>query len=137
MKIALIYLDVPFWRAEVARIALHYGNINFTDLRITREEFLRVKETGTLDDGTNIPFRQIPCLNVDGLSICQTGAISRFCGKLSNLYPRDDAIKAACIDQIIDMATDITELLRASNAEEDEGLKKIMRSNLVDGLLVN
>ena len=68
MKIKFIYLDTPFWRAEVGRLALFIGGIEFQDVRITRDEFLRSRKTGKLDDGTIIPFRQIPCLNVDGTS---------------------------------------------------------------------
>ena len=43
MNLSLIYFNFPFWRAEVIRIALHIGNIEFNDLRISREEFVRVK----------------------------------------------------------------------------------------------
>ena len=32
MKISLIYFDFPFWRAEVARLSLFIGNIDFKDL---------------------------------------------------------------------------------------------------------
>ena len=39
MKISLIYFDFPFWRAEIARLSLYLGNIEFEDLRITSEEF--------------------------------------------------------------------------------------------------
>lgn len=34
--------------------------------------------------------------------------MSRYCGKQSGLYPRDDDWAAAKIDEIIDTATDIT-----------------------------
>ncbi len=135
MKIRFIYVDAPFWRAEIGRIALHMGAIDFEDTRIPRDEFLRSKDTGKLDDGTLIPFRQIPCLNVDGQSINQTGGISRFCGKLSGLYPTDNAIDAALIDQVVDMATDITVLLGPSSNEQDEGQKKSMREALAQGPL--
>ena len=43
MDLVFIYLDIPFWRAEVGRIALFMGNVSFKDLRITREEFLEIK----------------------------------------------------------------------------------------------
>ena len=135
MKIKLIYLDIPFWRAEIGRIALYLGNIDFEDIRISRDEFLRSRKTGKLDDGTVIPFRQIPCLNVDGKSINQTGGISRFCGRISGLYPIENAVNAALIDQILDMATDITVLLGPSLKEKNEVTKKIMREKLARGAL--
>lgn len=43
MRITLIYFDFPFWRAEISRIALFIGEIDFQDLRINYEEFGRVK----------------------------------------------------------------------------------------------
>ena len=127
---------MPFWRAEIGRIALYIGNIDFEDTRIGRDEFLRSRKTGKLDDGTIIPFRQIPCLIVDGQSINQTGGISRFCGKMSGLYPVEDRVNAALVDQIIDMATDLTVLLSPSLREKNEEKKKIMRKKLANGALV-
>jgi prostaglandin-H2 D-isomerase / glutathione transferase len=135
LNIRFIYVDTAFWRAEIGRIALHIGGVEFDDARISREEFLRSKDSGKLDDGTIIPFREIPCLNVDGQSISQTGGISRFCGKLSGLYPKDNAIEAALIDQVIDMATDINVLLSPSGLETDEDRKKSMREELAQGAM--
>ncbi len=114
MNISLIYFNFPFWRAEVSRISLYIANIDFRDKRITSEEFQRVKENGFLDDGTIIPFHQLPCLKIDNMTIAQTGAISRFCGKLSNLYPKDDDLLAAQIDQFIDLLTDITTIISST-----------------------
>ena len=34
------------------------------------------------------PFGQAPLLEVDGKPIAQTGAIARYCGKLSGHYPK-------------------------------------------------
>ena len=120
MKITLIYFDFPFWRAEIARLSLYLGNIEFEDLRITSEEFQRVKANGKLDNGIKIPFHQLPCLVVNQTSIAQTGGIARFCGKLSNLYPINDNLSAAKIDQFIDIATDITVLISSTKAEDRE-----------------
>tara|TARA_S200000501_G_C20721530_1_gene698700 strand:+ start:435 stop:1076 length:642 start_codon:yes stop_codon:yes gene_type:complete len=117
MNISLIYFNFPFWRAEVSRISLFLNNIEFEDKRITSEEFQRVKKDGVLDDGTIIPFHQLPCLKINGYTIAQTGAISRFCGKLSNLYPKNDDFLAAQIDQFIDLLTDITTLITSTQVE--------------------
>ena len=118
MKISLIYFNFPFWRAEVSRISLYFANIEFKDKRITSEEFQRVKENGFLDDGTIIPFHQLPCLKIDDMTIAQTGAISRFCGKLSNLYPKNDDLLAAQIDQFIDLLTDITSIISSTQLDK-------------------
>ena len=129
MEITLIYFNFPFWRAEVPRISLYSSNINFNDRRITNEEFQGVKEKGALHDGTIIPFHQLPCLKVDNITIAQTGAISRFCGKLTNLYPKDNNVIAAKIDQFIDILTDITSIITFTEVErrDDTFLNEVRR----------
>ena len=129
MKITLIYFNFPFWRAEVSRISLNSCSIDFYDKRITSEEFQNVKEKGTLHDGTIIPFHQLPCLKVDNITIAQTGAISRFCGKLANLYPKENNLIAAKIDQFIDILTDITTIITSTEVEHRDAtfLNKVHR----------
>ena len=136
MNVTLIYLDNPFWRIELARIPLFIGDISFNDKRITLEEFRSAKETGFLKDGTKLPFNQIPCLVVDGVPIAQTGAIARFCGKLSGLYPSEDSISCALIDQFIDFVTDLTNLVYIpSNSPLTEDEKIQHRRILAEGEL--
>lgn len=135
MKLKFIYVDTPFWRAEVGRIALFMGDIKFDDVRIKREDFSTAKETGTLSDGTVLPFHQIPCLVVDDVSIAQTGAIARFCGKLSGLYPTHDDVNAAKIDDFIDFATDLTVMIDNTPNKTDEEKKRKARRDLAAGPL--
>ena len=136
MNVTLIYLDNPFWRIELARIPLFIGGISFNDKRIPLEEFRSAKETGFLKDGTKLPFHQIPCLVVDGVPIAQTGAIARFCGKLSGLYPTEDSISCALIDQFIDFITDLTNLVYIpSNSPLTEDEKIQHRRILAEGEL--
>ena len=135
MELTFIYFDIPFWRAEVGKIALFLGDVEFENKKITGEEFQRVKENGHLDDGTIIPFHQFPCLIVDGVSIAQTGGIARFCGKLSNMYPSANDILAAQIDQYLDIATDITVLVSSAGGEKDDEKRRIMRQDMCSGAL--
>jgi glutathione S-transferase len=135
LKLTFIYFNFPFWRAEVGKIALFMGGIDFENRIVEGEEFQRVKENGKLDDGTLIPFHQLPCLVVDGISIAQTAGIARFCGKLSGVYPKNDDVLAARIDQFLDMATDITNLISTTGRDEDEEAKKIKRQELCKGEL--
>jgi glutathione S-transferase len=135
LKLTFIYFNVPFWRAEVGKIALFMGGIDFENRIVEGEEFQRVKENGKLDDGTLIPFHQLPCLVVDGISIAQTAGIARFCGKLSGVYPKNDDVLAARIDQFLDMATDITNLISTTGRDEDDEAKKIKRQELCKGEL--
>jgi glutathione S-transferase len=135
LKLTFIYFNFPFWRAEVGKIALFMGGIDFENRIVEGEEFQRVKENGKLDDGTLIPFHQLPCLVVDGISIAQTAGIARFCGKLSGVYPKNDDVLAARIDQFLDMATDITNLISTTGRDEDDEAKKIKRQELCKGEL--
>ena len=133
MKIRLIYFNIPFWRAEVSRIALYIGDIPFEDVRIKGDDFSYIKENGKMKDGTIIPFRQLPVLEVDGHIIAQTAAIARFCGKLSGLYPVNDHLKAAKIDQFIDFATDLNTMVSSTNQINDKDQKITARIELAKG----
>jgi len=134
MKLKIYYSHTPFWRAEVLRVSLFMGNIPFEDVHISREEFREVILTGKLRNGMTVPFHQLPVLEIDGKIIGQTGGIARFCGKLSNLYPENNLL-AAQVDQIIDTATDITNLISPTVGEKDEKIKKNMRERLTHKLL--
>ena len=120
--IKIYYSHTPFWRAEVLRVSLFISNTPFEDVRISREEFINMIKTGYLPNGKKVPFHQLPAIEVDGEIIGQTGAIARYCGKISNLYS-NDKINAAKIDQIIDAATDITNLVSPTIREKDEQKK--------------
>ena len=110
------------------------SNIPFEDIRISREEFINMIKTGYLPNGKKVPFHQLPVIEVDGEIIGQTGAIARYCGKISNLYSKDN-INAAKIDQIIDAATDITNLVSPTIREKDEQKKVEDRLLLKNKLL--
>ena len=135
MDLCFIYADLPFWRAEVSRITLHIGGITFEDRRVQSADFQNAKETGQLKDGTILPFHQIPCLLVDGVPIAQTAGIARFCGKLAGLYPTDDDLKAAQIDQFVDLATDLNVMVSKTSSIEDLAEKVAARKELAQGLL--
>ena len=134
MKLKIYYSHTPFWRAEVLRVSLFIGNIPFDDVRVSREDFRDVILTGKLKNIIEIPFHQLPVLEIDGKIVGQTGAIARYCGKLSNLYPEDNFL-AAKVDQIIDTATDITNLVSPTVREKNEIIKKEMRERLTKKLL--
>ena len=130
MNIKLYYFNIPFWRAEVSRLALFLGAIPFEDIRIKNESYDDFKLTGKLPNGKLPPFRQLPVLEVDGKLIAQTGTIARYCGKLTGLYPTDNDIDAAKIDQIIEAAQDINYIVSISSREKDSEKKKIARKIL-------
>ena len=130
MKITLYYFKIPFWRAEVTRLSLFISDIPFNDHRIEGDEYDEFKKTGKLPNGKIAPFKQLPVLEVDGKIFAQTGAIARYCGKLSGLYPKDDDYKSALIDQIIEAAQDINFLVTLSGRDKDPEKKKVARDIL-------
>ena len=132
--IKIYYSHLPFWRAEVLRVSLFIKDIPFEDVRISREEFIHLIKTGFLPNGKRSPFHQLPVIEVEDKIIGQTGAIARYCGKVSNLYS-DDMLKAAKIDQIIDAATDITNVVSPTIREKDQKKKMEDRKVLVNKLL--
>ena len=134
MDLKVYYSHKPFWRAEVLRVSLLIGEITFEDVRITKDEFEEVILTGKLRKAITIPFHQLPVLEVDGEIIGQTAGIARYCGKLSNLYPKDYLL-ASKVDQIIDTATDITNLVSPTVREKDKNIKRKMREKLTNKLL--
>ena len=102
----------------------------FEDYRIEGEDYDKFKKTGELPNKKIAPFKQLPVIDVDGKIFAQTGAIARFCGKLSGLYPKNDDYKAALIDQIIEGAQDINYLVTLSGRDKDAEKKKVARDIL-------
>jgi len=126
MKLKLIYFDFPFWRAEMCRLALFMGGIEFEDYRIQRDEFIKLKADGAF------PFDQLPVLEVDGQFIAQSGTIGRFCGKLSGLYPKGEDLEEAKVDMILEACSEINYKISPTMREKDETRKVSMRKNLAE-----
>ena len=137
MSLKIIYVDTPFWRAEVPRLSLFYGSIDYEDIRISREDFLSAKKNGFTKSGHYLPFRQIPVLIINNYSLTQTGAMSRYCGKLSGLYPKNDDLLAAKIDQIIDICTDMTVLFSNYRKKTETNINHNKRKEFFDNILMN
>lgn len=125
MKLELFYFNFPFWRAEVSRLALHLGGIPFVSQHPDREMFRAMKASGELS------FGQLPILKVDGKVIAQTGAIARFCGKLSGHYPSDPFL-AAKVDEVIDAATDVSVMISPTMRIRDADEKRAAREQLAN-----
>jgi len=124
MTLRLIYFNFPFWRAEASRIALHMAGIPFEDVRPSREEFAAMKASGEL------PYGQLPVLDVDGVRIAQSVAIARYCGKRAGLYPVGDDVAAARVDELLDTATQITAVFGPSMRTSDAAERMRLRARL-------
>ena len=90
-------------RAEAARLAFAYGDIDFEDRRLPGAVLFAGREDGTI----KAPFKQFPVLEVDGEAIGQSASILRFAAKVAGLYPEDPVV-AAKAESILDQIGDIT-----------------------------
>jgi glutathione S-transferase len=96
-RLKLTYFDVHGGRAEPARLAMHIGGIAFEDHRFSFSEFPEVRKA--------TPFGQVPTLHVDGVVVTQSDAITRYVGKLADLYPAD-AYQALLCDEVMSVVED-------------------------------
>ena len=99
-------------------------SVEFEDFRPSRDQLKHMKTDGTF------PFGQFPVLEVDGKKVAQTSGIARFCGKLAGLYPKDDDLAAAKVDEVLDLATDITMKMQPALREPDPEQRKLKREEL-------
>ncbi|EQC33719.1 hypothetical protein SDRG_08822 [Saprolegnia diclina VS20] len=120
--IKLTYFNLA-GRAEIARLAFHIGDVAFEDERISRDAFAALKPS--------LPFGQLPILTVDGKAFAQSSAIARFAGARSGLYPTDP-IAALQVDEILEHAKDIFDVLVPTLREPDKAKRLAMRQELTE-----
>ncbi|XP_062612165.1 glutathione S-transferase 1-like [Saccostrea cucullata] len=113
-------------RAEVIRLALTVAGQEFEDKRVTREEWLEVKHT--------IPQKQLPCLEVDGQFISQSGAILRYIGRAFGLYGENNEENTR-IDVILGATEDFLKHVIAVYYEKDETRKAELKKDLEENKL--
>ena len=104
-QLTLTYFDTHGGRAEPARLAFAIGGIAFEDKRFAFPEFAEVRK--------QTPFGQVPTLRVDGVQITQSDAITRYAGKLADLYPTDPYQALLC-DEVLQAMEDLNIKLGAS-----------------------
>ena len=124
MTLKLTYFDGKGGRAQPARLALEHAGIDFEDVRLSFPEFAQRRG--------ELPFGQVPILEVDGELFSQCNAINRYVGKLAKLYP-EDAIQAAFCDEAMDAVEEITVKFQPSLFLKDEEQKKAVRAELLEG----
>ncbi|KAF4047186.1 Glutathione S-transferase C-terminal domain [Phytophthora infestans] len=126
-KLKLTYFPVP-GRAEPIRLAFFIGGIDFEDVRISLDEYEKVK--------SDLPFKQLPVLEVDGESFSQSLAILRYAGSLAGLYPTD-LLAASHVDEVFVLIDEMfnSPEWRATVRERDTDKLQEMRENLSKGLI--
>jgi len=117
MPIKLYYFPLP-GRAEVARLLMTLGNVEFEDVRLPFPEWQAVKPKS--------PFGQMPFIELeDGRKLAQSNAISVYCAKLAGMYPADP-YEAALQDQACGLIEDVWMLFAVTMRiqDKDEQIKK-------------
>lgn len=99
--LTLYYLPVRA-RAEQIRLILSFGNIPFEDVTISFDQWATEKS-----NSEKFRFGQLPVLILpNGMSIAQSGAITRYVAKLVGIYPSDPE-KAAVSDMVQELAMEM------------------------------
>ncbi len=117
------YFDIDGGRGEVTRIALHAAGAEFQDNRLSFAEFS--EQRGALR------FNAVPTFEIDGEQFSQSDAISRYVGRLANLYPAD-RLQALYCDEVLGAYEDLTHFVVRTFGLEGDRLKEA-RQQLLDG----
>jgi glutathione S-transferase len=123
MACEFIYFDFVGGRGSACRIALKEAGL-LNDNRVKFPDYQAMK-------GEKGPEYQngLPVCIIDGEAYTQSGAIMRYAGKKSGLYPADD-FEALKVDEIVDIAADI---LVKCPQDPDEEVKKKKRQEYAEG----
>lgn len=119
----LTYFDIDGGRAEPIRIAFHSAGIAFEDNRISFEEFAQIRSSRR--------FNSVPTLEIDGVQVSQSNALSRYVGKMAGLYP-EDAMQALYCDEVLGALEDLSHYIVRTFGLQGEELEQA-RQKLVDG----
>eukprot|EP00730_Choanoeca_flexa_P016142 TRINITY_DN7569_c0_g1_i3.p1 TRINITY_DN7569_c0_g1~~TRINITY_DN7569_c0_g1_i3.p1 ORF type:complete len:177 (+),score=30.47 TRINITY_DN7569_c0_g1_i3:102-632(+) len=127
-KPRLIYFNIKA-RAEPIRQAYHYGQVDFEDMRVSKDEFTALKDAGKCPSG-QLPVLQLP----SGETLSQSWAILRYVGRQTGLYPKDD-MEAYKVDATFNLVEDVVGKLVPSLRESDPEKKMAMRKELAETIL--
>jgi glutathione S-transferase len=125
-QLKLIYFNIDGGRGESIRLALHIGDLEFEDVRLTGPEFREARQS--------FRFHALPVLEIDGQPITQSTALVRYVGKLVGLYPAGDMQTLYC-DEVVDAVEDLSHAIGKTFGLQGDELKKA-RADLVEGRLM-
>jgi len=111
MKIRLLYFDAR-GRAELCRLIMAYGKVEYEDVRIQGPDWPALKPT--------LPFGTMPVLEVDGVYIGQTIAINGFLARKTGLAGKtevEQGLAEAIVDHVKDISTDS---FKSSGTDEEK-----------------
>jgi len=108
------YFDFDGGRGEVIRIALHAAGLEFEDVRWSFPEFGEKRNS--------LRFKAVPVLAIGDEQVTQSNAISRYIGKMADLYP-EDAKQAMYCDEALEAVEDLNHYLVQTFGLDGDELK--------------
>lgn len=116
--------------AEIPRTLFATTGRAFEDVRLSREEFVALKDTGDLAKNLN----RVPVLNHNGFVLGQSGAISRYLARRLDLFGRDER-EAAEIESMLGHVEDVKTAYRKLfpyGVTLEESVKRVNRETWFD-----
>merc|ERR1712066_886482 len=101
-------------RGETSRLILAYGGMHCEDRRVSFEDMPSLKPS--------LPFGQLPLLEVDGNTICQSMAIARYLASECGIAGSSGLVKAQ-VDEVVDVINDVQNAMYGAFFEKDEKVK--------------
>jgi len=98
-KLKLHYFGI-MGRAEISRMMMAEGKMVFEDHRVDNKEWAAMK--------ADMPFEQMPVLEIDNWKLAETGAIERYIARKCNLYGTT-VEEQAQIDMVVEGCKDVIE----------------------------
>ena len=111
-------------RGETARLILAYGGMDYEDRRVSFGNILIFCCSGYNENITedmpslkpSLPFGQLPLLEVDGDTICQSMAIARYLASECGIAGSSGLVKAQ-VDEVVDVINDVQNAMVRPNIQ--------------------
>lgn len=110
-------------RAEFSRVIFAQAGVQFEDVRIERAQWLELKP--------KTPFGQLPLLEVEGVTLCQSQTIARFLARKFDLVGKTD-LEQARSDMIVDCFGDVSKPMMKIMMESDEAKKAELKKKFLE-----
>jgi len=110
-------------RAELCRLIFAVAGVQYEDVRLEKDHWPALKPKA--------PFGQLPMLEVDGVTLCQSNAMARFLARRFNLAGKTE-LDQARVDMIIDCFEDSAKPLMSLFHEPDEQKKAELKKKFVE-----
>jgi glutathione S-transferase len=122
-KPKLTYFGFP-GRAEPIRLAFYIGGIDYENETLDFPAFGAKKAAGAF------PLGSVPVLELNGEQFCQSNALLRYAGRLTNLYPTEP-VEALRVDQVLDTCEEMMAHVAPTIRTQDDAERKRMREDLL------